>query len=154
MKKLLMFIAVFMIATNAQAGQEGVGLGIILGEPTGLSFKMWRNDKEAVDAAAAWSFLDHASFQVHADYLVHPVNIKLSDVKGRLLCYWGVGGRLRLQDANGGNSLFGIRVPLGVSLLFSKAPVELFAEVVPILDLIPRTDVSLNAAVGARYYFK
>jgi hypothetical protein len=32
--------------------------------------------------------------------------------------------------------------------------VEFFAELVPILDVVPDTDADLNASIGARYYFK
>jgi hypothetical protein len=31
--------------------------------------------------------------------------------------------------------------------------VDIFLEVVPILDLAPKTDFKINAAIGARYFF-
>jgi hypothetical protein len=37
--------------------------------------------------------------------------------------------------------------------LFSGTPLDIFFELVPILDLVPDTDVELNASVGLRYWF-
>jgi hypothetical protein len=39
-------------------GTEGFGLGVIVGNPTGLSFKVWTGGSSAFDAAAAWSLDD------------------------------------------------------------------------------------------------
>ncbi len=44
-------------------------------------------------------------------------------------------------------------MPVGISYEFEKTPVELFLEVVPMLDLIPSTEVDMGGAVGFRYYF-
>jgi hypothetical protein len=38
-------------------------------------------------------------------------------------------------------------------MLLDRAPVEIFLEIVPGLDLIPGTDFDLDGAIGARYYF-
>jgi hypothetical protein len=51
-------------------------------------------------------------------------------------------------------STAGIRVPVGVSYLFAHEPIDLFLEVVPIMDVTPATDLSVNASLGARYYFR
>ena len=45
------------------------GLGVILGEPTGLSFKAWTGGSTAIAGAAAWSFGNTDAFQLHVDYL-------------------------------------------------------------------------------------
>jgi hypothetical protein len=33
------------------------------------------------------------------------------------------------------------------------APFEVFAEIAPVMSLIPDTSVSFDGAIGARYYF-
>lgn len=142
-------------------GENGLGVGVIIGEPTGVSIKKWIGETRAVDAAAAWSFSEHESFQFHADYLIHNfLLLQPKDFKGRLPVYFGVGGRIKLNDLNGGkgrndeDALVGIRIPFGISYLFADAPVDLFAEVVPILNVAPDTDLDINAAIGARFYFR
>ncbi len=143
----------------AQAKQD-FGVGIILGEPTGLTIKRWVSGTHAVDAGLAWSFTENASFHLHADYLVHSFDlVDGDDVHGWLPWYFGLGARIKLQEENDGkgrndeDDLVGIRVPLGVAYMFADSPIDIFAEIVPILDLVPATDFDLNAAIGARFYF-
>ena len=151
MKKILfivmLFIATFICSlTFAQTKQ--VGVGIIVGEPTGVSFKYWTSSTTAFDAALAWSFIDGGAFHIHADYIFHNFNlIRISE--GKLPFYYGIGGRIKTSD----KAQIGVRVPLGLTYIFNTAPVDIFLEVVPILDLAPKTDFRINAAIGARYFF-
>lgn len=135
------------------------GAGIILGEPTGLTFKTWLNNNHAVDLGLAWSFSENDSFQIHADYLIHDFEtLRPVDFEGRMGVYYGLGGRIKFEEENGrgrndDDTLVGVRVPLGVTYEFPRAPVELFGEFVPVLDLSPDTDLDINLAIGARVYF-
>lgn len=161
MKKIAMIFVFLLMAGTASGGQEGIGLGVILGEPTGVSFKTWIDNRTAIDAAAAWSFSENDSFQFHADYLIHPFDMpKPPEVRGAVSFYFGIGGRFKLKESksrdsrNENDDLLGIRFPVGFSHLMAEAPVEFFAELVPVLDVVPDTDADLNAAIGARYYFR
>jgi hypothetical protein len=58
-------------------------------------------------------------------------------------------GHSKFED----DSKVGVRVPLGMDYLLGTAPLDFFLELVPILDLAPSTDFSLNAAIGIRYFF-
>jgi len=153
-------LMILLVVAGVRA-EDGVGIGVILGEPTGISVKKWLSNEHAIDAAAAWSFSENDSFQLHADYLFHDYGIlRAGDIGGRLPLYVGVGARLKFQnddDKNGRNdddALFGIRIPFGISYVIAKAPVDMFAEIVPILDLAPDTELDINAAIGARFYFR
>lgn len=147
--KFVLVLSSIVLLPNLKAQGNGVGLGLIIGEPTGISFKYWTGSTTAFDAALAWSFIDEGAFHIHGDYLFH--NMRLISVpEGTLPFYYGIGARIKTaKDAK-----LGIRVPLGLAYLFSNAPVDIFLEVVPILDLTPQTDFSINAAIGARYFFK
>ncbi|HEY6438249.1 MAG TPA: hypothetical protein VIY47_16780, partial [Ignavibacteriaceae bacterium] len=125
-----------------------IGAGIIVGEPTGFSFKYWLTEKTALDAGLAWSFLDENAFQIQADYLIHNFTlIKISE--GKLPFYFGIGGRLKFSN----DVIFGIRVPVGLAYILKDAPIDVFIEFVPILDLVPKTDFTISAAIGGRYFF-
>ena len=73
MPKLLGALLLVILVCCSQAGAQdtGIGLGVIAGEPTGLSAKFWLNKTGAIDAAAAWSVTGSNKFQLHADYLYH-----------------------------------------------------------------------------------
>jgi hypothetical protein len=131
--------------------QKGLGLGIIIGEPTGPCFKYWLSDKSAVDGAIAWSFDKRGSLHLHADYLLHCFSF-IDVEKGRLPFYYGIGGRVKFGHLDNDDRL-GVRIPIGLEYLFSDAPPGVFIEIVPILDLIPDTEIDYNAAIGIRYYF-
>jgi hypothetical protein len=139
--------------------REGTGLGIMVGEPTGVSFKTWIDQDRAIDAGIAWSFSGDDSLHLHADYLLHHFGVfKNHKLPGQLPLYYGLGGRIKLEDDDNGrgddeDTLVGLRLPVGIAYLFAEAPFDLFAEIVPVLDLVPDTDLDLNAAVGVRYYF-
>ena len=137
-----------MILAGSAAAQGNFGLGIILGEPTGVSAKLWITERTAIDAAAAWSFSNETAFHLHADYLFHNFDL-ISVEKGKLPVYFGIGGRVKFED----ESLIGVRIPVGLAYFFDGAPIDIFLEVVPILDLAPDTEFTANAAVGIRYFF-
>ena len=130
MKKHLFILLLAIISLNLSAQDSGFGLGIIIGEPTGVSLKTWVSQKHAVDAGIAWS-LTNDWFHIHADYLIH--NFELIDVsQGALPFYFGFGAKLGI----GNNFSLGARVPVGLAYLFEDAPLDVFVEVVPALQLI------------------
>ena len=47
-----------------------------------------------------------------------------------------------------------IRIPLGLSYLTARLPLELFAEIVPVVEFAPDTDADVEGGVGIRFYFK
>jgi hypothetical protein len=158
MLRFLVNVLLFGALLCTSASGQGLGVGIIAGNPTGISVKKWLHDGNAIDAAAAWSFDDHGAFQLHADYLWHHHISSFSDcIEGRMPLYCGLGGRVGFKEGNrrhGGENRAGVRFPLGVTYLLERAPVEIFAEVVPVFDVAPSTDLELDAAIGFRYYFR
>lgn len=130
------------------AQDRGAGAGIILGEPTGLSGKLWVSDRNALDAGLSWAFGRSGYFTIHADYLWHFADLLRSSE--RLVPYAGIGGRFGVPREKG---LLGVRVPVGLTFWPRGVPLDVFLEVAPILDLIPATELSGNAGIGARYFF-
>jgi hypothetical protein len=147
--KLLLFVCLALFSVNILNAQgRGAGLGIIVGEPTGFSFKYWTSGTTAFDAALAWSFVDEEAFHIHVDYLLHSFTL-ITVPEGKLPFYYGIGGRLKTAD----KAKLGVRVPVGLAYIFQSAPIDIFLEVVPILNFVPKTDFNINAALGARYFF-
>lgn len=146
----LFLAALFVTAvTSIGAAQDrGFGLGAIFGEPTGLSGKYWVSRQNAIDGGLAWSFRGDGFLHVHADYLWHfPDAIRSSE---RFPLYVGIGGRIRFDDP----AAVGVRIPFGIAWWPSGAPLDVFLEVAPILDLAPATELEVNGSIGVRYFFK
>ena len=147
MRKVFFIALLGIFSLTMSAQDSGIGAGVILGEPTGLSLKFWVSSKNAFDAAVAWSAIDDFLY-VHADFLIH--NFDIIDVSdGQLPLYFGIGGKVGF-----GNDLrVGARVPIGLDYLFSGAPVDIFVEIVPGLTLIPDIDFDIDGGIGIRYWF-
>lgn len=144
--KRLFFGAVIVLSSAAfcSAGDK-YELGIIVGEPTGISFKQNQAGHKAIDAAAAWSFSGKDSLHLHADQLWFKNDVFKVE-QGRLPLYYGVGLRVKLED----RSRLGIRIPVGLQYFFPKSEFTMFLEIAPVLDIAPDTDLELNAALGVR----
>lgn len=136
------------ILTSAKGQDDSFGLGLIVGNPTGISGKLWLDQYTALDAAAAWSFGNRRSFHLHGDYLFHRFDL-IRVQKGRVPVHVGIGARTRI----GKDDRLGIRGVVGLTYLFEDSPLDVFFEMAPILDLAPNTDFDLNAGIGVRYFF-
>lgn len=133
-------------SVNAQASNKDLGLGAMLGEPTGVSVKFWTSNQSAFDIGAAWSLSGtNEALHMHADLLWHTWFPETEN----LAFYSGIGGRVIFTE----EAHAGVRVPLGLTYVFDGIPFDLFVEAVPILDLAPDTEFAGNGAVGIRYYF-
>jgi hypothetical protein len=141
-------LLVIVLCGVARAQSSGFGLGIILGEPTGINFKHWTGNSTALVGATAWAFDRQKALHLHLDYIFH--NFRLIKAERHAIpFYYGIG--LRFKDER--NDRLGVRFPLGIIYMFDDAPIDIFLEIVPIFDFAPRTELSFNAGIGARYYF-
>ncbi|MCW8816437.1 MAG: hypothetical protein OQK52_01020 [Ignavibacteriaceae bacterium] len=148
MKNILqIFVIIIVISFNTAFAQKDFGIGIIAGDPTGLSAKLYTGSNNAFDFAAAWSFKGSGHLLLQADYVWHSSLSRTSS--GMFALYYGIGGRIIFSnDPN-----VGVRIPIGIDYVFSTAPVDIFLEVVPVLDLIRSTDFDLNGGIGVRFWF-
>jgi hypothetical protein len=132
---------------SAQAGRGGPGVGIILGEPTGLSLKTSLRPRGALDAAVAWSFGGRGYLHLHGDFLFHKWSAAARE--GQLGYTYGIGARAIVRDHD---PRLGIRLPLGISYLVADTVLEFFGELAPLLDLTPNSEFGVNAGLGLRYW--
>jgi hypothetical protein len=150
MNRILRISAVFALlclASGVSAQKGSTGIGIVVGEPTGISIKHWTGKTTALDGALAWSFVDEASLYLHADYLIH--NFSLIEVEsGQFPIYYGIGGRAKFS----GDPRIGAQIPLGISYILENTPLDVFLEIRPTLDLIPATTFTVTGGIGVRYY--
>lgn len=147
-------------------GRGPLGLGVVLGDPTGFTGKYWTGPRTALDFGLAFAFGDY--FLVYADYLYHfPGAFGASSEFARdLTPYVGIGGlvafstddrhhhdrRAVFRDSDSSVGL-GLRIPLGLEWKTPDVPLGVFVELVPGMSVAPNTDAFLEGGIGARYYF-
>ncbi len=161
-RRLLAAILI-LTALSAAPLAADAGVGIILGEPTGISFRM---DNFPI-LGLAWSF--NGLLHVHADYWFVDRPLTDDEYFAPMDWYLGAGGKVIIfsdsfsddpppwKDKNdefdGTEIAVGLRIPVGVQY-FPIPEIELFLEVVPGMLLFPATSFDLDAGIGARYIFR
>ncbi len=138
---------------NANQGSMAgkLGVGVIFGDPTGASAKLWLDNRLAVDGAVGWSPYDHTDLYVHSDLLWHDFDL-LKVPQGRLPVYFGVGALVRFRSDHFDNQV-GVRAPIGVSYMFDNIPVDVFAEIAAAVLVAPSIRGNITGGVGIRYWF-
>lgn len=152
MRKILLIMASIVFITGTALSQPGsVGVGAIVGDPTGLHMKIWNQETRSWNFAAAWSAGQYDKLVVQGDYVFYDYDLLDVDTDGgELPVYYGIGLQLRMGEDD---SELGVRVPLGLNWVFSEAPLDIFFEIVPAVNLFPETSFELHGGVGIHYFF-
>jgi len=143
------------------AQDRNFGLGVILGEPTGISAKLWVSSATAFDFGFGWSvggdrisdynggYDGGSRVHFHMDYLWHWFDaIRSSE---RFPLYTGVGGRI--NTGAGYKNSAAVRGVFGIAWLPHRTPIDVFLELVPSLQVVPSTGFGIDAGLGARFFF-
>jgi hypothetical protein len=176
---IAMAIAVVVCAGgDARATEVGYsrqyGVGAVVGDPTGLSGKMWIGSTNAIDLGVGFygygfrggcfrdrdgrAICDHgyggSSTSVHVDYLWESKLVATGNVQ----LDWHVGGGARvffLGDPCGADCWdVGVRGPIGLDLTFNHPSfLEVFVELAPVFYVAPATFLALEGGLGVRGYF-
>jgi hypothetical protein len=143
-------------ARGAQRG--GTGLGLSLGDPTGLNFKTFLGGSMAFDATAGLGIIGGNHLALNAGLVWHNSLGNLGSAP--VDWYYGVGAKLGYYDYDGNHEhddhddlRLGARAPLGVSVMLRGVPIDIFLEVAAGLWIVGNVDFDLDGAIGARYWF-
>lgn len=170
---LLTLLTLAPAVAPAPVQARDFGLGIILGDPTGFTGKVWTApDRNAIDFGLAWAFGSY--FTLYGDYLWHFPRAfgGSSRFVSELNPYVGVGLAAAFATYNNdglliinGNKSYrffgttgdrfglGIRIPLGIEWLPARPPIGVFLELAPGIAMVPATSAFFQGGIGARYYF-
>jgi hypothetical protein len=148
------------------------GLGLELGEPTGLTGKLFVSSNAALDFGIGYAYQNYYyddGLHIYADFLFHPTVLAHADAF-ELPFY--IGGGIRYWDfdfcdpqgiCTYRGSAVGIRVPIGIDFDFNRAPIDIFLQIVPVIDFLhgdyydryrDRTHLAVDPSVGFRFWFK
>ncbi len=149
MRTLLLLVCLVAAGAGPLWAQKSgdVGLGVVLGDPTGVTAKFWQNGGRAIDLGVGFN----NNVTVYGDYLWHSYTVFRQPSSGRLPAYLGVGAQLGNSSRN--NSSLGLRGVAGLAYWLPRDPLEIFLELVPVLHF-SQGGTELNAGLGLRYYFK
>lgn len=151
--------AVERSSTSSSRGAQGsssgsTGLGVMFGEPTGITLKHWLSGDSALQFGVTYSFNNY--FALLGDYLWH------FKFKPQFTPYVGLGAEIffdssnsfaqRFNRDNPSSVDFAMRIPLGIEFLPRKVPLGIFAEVVPAVGLIPGVFGFVQGDIGIRIY--
>lgn len=163
---LLLILSIITAGHKASAAGRNFGAGLVIGEPTGLTGKVFLNSEEAIDFGMAFAFSDYALF--YGDYLFHfPDGFGHAEqFIAQLTPYVGIGAMVLFFNsnyygpdkkysrvANSTSAGFGVRIPLGIEWKPAKPPLGVFVELVPGIGLVPGTFGFIGGGIGVRYYF-
>jgi len=159
---LIIILGLFMFLTKPLSAQDhGFGMGLILGEPTGISAKLWTSKINAFDFAIGvgvggdrinyeGSYNDGSRVHFHMDYLWHSFSAISSSEQFPL--YYGLGARI--NTGGGYDESIGIRGVFGIAWFPHATPIDVFLELVPVLQLTNSTGLGVDAGLGIRYFFE
>ncbi len=158
---LLTILAPSAILAQGPQGKS-FGFGIILGTPLGATVKLWTASDQAFVGDIGASYF--GPLRVQADYIWHFDVFHSSIVK----MYSGPGLALafgqaephgpfydnRFFDDEPGATHLGVgaRVIVGLNIIPRRTPVEIFAELGPLIAFVPNVGVGLDGGIGIRFY--
>jgi len=150
-KRLLILFLLILFATNALAFErKGFGIGIMAGDPSGLTAKFMMDNTSGIDFAVGWSTSGSDEYYFSSDYLFHLYDVvKIAELVSPLY----LGGGIRYINREKGENKFGLRIPVGIEFLFLNNRLGAFGEVVPLMDLKPDTEFDMEFGIGIRFFF-
>lgn len=150
MRKLILVLIVLLAGHSLVAQQKKLGIGIVLGAPTGFSFKHWNTPTYAIQGAIGGGF---DGITIGADFTFHTNAFNNS----RLPFYYGPG--LFFGSAgfggpryNRGDLALGGRFIFGIDYLFPDHPFDLAFELGPALLLTPVVGMGIEVGLAFRFY--
>ena len=151
MRKLTLALLV-VLALSSRARAEAIGIGLFLGEPSGLDLKVGLGAKSSIDIVIGQtSFRDSCTDYLHITYLLTPFVARGRSVLVPFRI--GIGGAaIGVVDDNAHAA---VRMPLEIGFRFRRTPLEIYGEValkgVFVEEDFIRFDV--DGGIGVRFYF-
>ena len=113
-----------------------------------ISYKQSTSARGAIEGMVG--FNDYGNIESTSISLVYQIHQDIQKVNF-LKWYYGVGGRLILSDGNSSIAALG---DVGLDLDFKDLPINICADVFPVLRLTDGTDLDFYGSIGIRYIFR
>ena len=150
MIKRILLIGVFILL-SVQIGfaqGRGLGLGLMIGEPTGISVKGWVTNSGAIDLGIGYPSLSNTQGTVlSADYLWHSHIFRSREY---FPLFYGIGG---IFGVSSGTDIMGARGVLGIAWWPHHSSLDIFFQLQPTLYFKPISQFEFDFGFGVRVFF-
>jgi hypothetical protein len=158
---LLLCTVISSLSVHASDSRGTLGVGLELGDPSGLTIKYWTSHRTAFDGYIGGSYF--GSPRIGVDYLWHFPTRESNIVH----FYAGLGGTIGFGNGHGifwrynpGDFYYrsndglglGARGLAGITLEPHTVPLEFFFELGLLLGVTPNFGSSFEAGIGLRFY--
>jgi hypothetical protein len=157
MKWVILAMFAALLPATAHGRAQGLGVGVVLGEPVGLTVAYRPNERQSVQLMQGWSF-GQKRMHMGLDYMHSVTEITSDDTLGlRYPVNVGIGLRGRLFGsgtvAAAERGSFGLRFPLSVGVEPDVFPLEVYFEMAPVWVVAPISHGGFDGGIGARVFF-
>ena len=150
------FVIVLLIIPAVLLGQSSqIGLGVIIGSPTGLSGKFMIARNSAIAVHAGWSLIGNKGLHITGDYQFLFPGVVKQDGSPMLnvVPYFGVGGRFLFKEKENEDTEFHLGLRFGGGIEYLVSQFGIFLELYPVVDIVPKTEFDFEGGIGGRFYF-
>jgi len=151
MRKLVLAVVVLFAFPRA-ARAEAIGIGLFLGEPSGLDLKIGLGRRSALDIVIGQSsFRDSRTDYLHLTYLLTPFVANGRSVLVPLRIGIGAAAIGVVDD----NAHVAVRMPLEIGFRFRRTPLEIYGEVALKGVFVEEDFITfdVDGGLGVRFYF-
>ncbi len=148
MKGILFFSALVILLFHGGFAQgHGLGFGLTVGEPTGISVKGWVTNSGAIQLGIGYPSLSVTNgTALSADYLWHSHVFRSHEY---FPLFYGIGGIFGVSRTD----IVGARGVFGIAWWPHRSSLDVFLQMVPTLYFKPSSQFEFDFGFGVRYFF-
>jgi hypothetical protein len=149
LKRILLIAVIVLLSVQIGYAQgRGLGVGLILGEPTGISVKGWVTNSGAIEVAIGYPSLSYSyGTAISADYVWHSHIFRSHEY---FPLYYGIGG---IFGVSSGLDIMGARGVFGIAWWPHHSSLDIFLQVQPTLYFKPASHFEFDYGLGIRIFF-
>jgi hypothetical protein len=155
---ILAVVVAAVLGATARPAKAEVGVGIFLGQPTGLDLKIDLRRRAALDIVVGWDDFDDGRGRDGYAHLTYLINVGVARGSSVLIPFRvGIGGVIYGAGNEFDEINLGVRAPFEVGFRFRRTPLEIYLEAAIKLTVLDDNDNNDNidgdGGVGLRVYF-
>lgn len=144
---LTLLLTLIIAPAQAQRAPGAIGIGGQIGDPSGVTLKIYNPSGFSYDFLAAWDLDRFFFLNIHGLLERH-----IGQTQG-LHLFYGPGAFIGIRDRDPGDDDVVVGISGSVGLGYVLDRLEFFGQLTPRLALVPDTDGDIGGGVGLRFYF-